>query len=96
MSDKMMKYSAEEMALKILELNARIGNPVQCAITTLAGQIVFVCDLPEELTVPEDSEEQWYFAKGRFTNKHNTRTGVYTCLSVYTFEEVGFTGWLAS
>lgn len=92
----LMKFSSEEMALKILQLNAVLGNPVQCAITTLAGQIVLVCDLPEELIVPEDKEEQWYFAKGRFTNKHHTKTGAYSCLRVYTFEEVGFTGWLAS
>jgi hypothetical protein len=91
-----MKYSAEEMALKILQLNAVRGNPVQCAITTFAGQIVLITDFPGELAVPEDSDEQWYFAQGRFTNKHNTKTGVYATLPVYSFEDAGFTGWFAS
>lgn len=38
---------------------------------------------PKELTYPEG----WYYAKGRFTNKHNSSNGVY--YSVFMFDQNG-------
>lgn len=44
------------------------------------GNVSIVTDVePKDLTYPEG----WYYAKGYFTNKHNSTTGMYSAIVMF-------------
>lgn len=47
------------------------------------GTVIITDTEPKDLTYPEG----WYYAKGRFTNKHHSTTGLYSEVEMYTSED---------
>ena len=72
-----------EVAAKVLQML----NPgkVEVEMAKDIGKVIGIVSVvePKELNYPEG----WYYAKGHFTNKHNSTTGTYE--SVLMFNESG-------
>lgn len=56
-------------------------NPGKVKYGTLGSDFVIITDVePKDLVYPEG----WYYAKGRYTNKRNSSTGMYSTLDMVT------------
>ena len=68
-----MKWTAEQMAYRIITHNKDCGNKTKCAFGFDEQQnVVIYCDRPHRLYIPNDHDEQWYFDGDSkiFTNKN--------------------------
>ena len=70
-----MKWTAEQMAYRIIVHNKDCGNKTKCAFGFDEHKnVVIYCD--SRLHIPKDHDEQWYFGNdGKITNKN---TNAYT------------------
>lgn len=79
---KMVKMCDMNSDIAVLVL--QMLNPGKVSVKMKAPDIGGVATIattvePKDLVYPEG----WYYAKGRFTNKHNSTTGVYYAVLMY-------------
>lgn len=70
-------YTAIELAKKLCEENK---GKAFLKDDTDPNNVVLYCNRPDQIILPNNTG--WYYAKGMFTNKHNTGSGAYDQITV--------------